>query len=122
MTHLTQPVDGLLTALKYLIVTLWGWPGVLLGVLAAVDVLQHLLRRCVVRPLWLRMSAAAILAAGVFMTWFYLSIPDARDFASLNDLMDARRIDKESDQGLASIIAQLRWELAQQSRSRHPRD
>jgi hypothetical protein len=106
-------MESVITAVTYFGVILWGWPGAVLAILAAIELAQRMLRRRLVRAFWLQGSAALVIALGIWATWCYLAVPDARDFPDLNEIIDAGRLQRRNDDGIDRIIANLRWELVQ---------
>src|SRR5438876_10424934 len=67
------------------VLALWGWPGILLGLLLGVDLLERAFKRNVTfRFKYKMVVAAVILGVGIFKTWSDLSAPPV-DVPLLND-------------------------------------
>ena len=86
----------LLSILDYIFLTLWGWPGIVLALLAVSHLLERAFRpRLMFSGRSKLMVASAILAIGLFFTWRGLSLPAS--LAELDEQLSER--ERESREG-----------------------
>jgi hypothetical protein len=110
----------LLTLRDYTLLTLWGWPGVLLALLAAFHLLERtLMPRSILSRRSELFVAAAILAFGLFSTWRGLSLPAngvelEQQLKQQQREAEERKREEKEDQAFKSRVESLRQELAGQ--------
>jgi type VI protein secretion system component VasK len=103
------------TIWDYVLLTLWGWPGILLVILAS----GHLLERAFMPKLAFSarrklVVAAFILAIGLYATWRGLWLP--ANSAELDQQLKERERQSEKEQALQRRIESLRRDVERSGR------
>jgi hypothetical protein len=112
----------------YIVSLLLAWPGLLLGLLLSVDVLERTLGRRLFFPTHVKLIvAAAILVLGAITIHSRLSAPDRASIQRAQEIRDRhareaaaddarRQRDEDSDRRLKSEAESLKQELANERR------
>jgi hypothetical protein len=101
----------------------WGWPGVLLAFLLALEAFERTLKRSVsCRTSYKIIVAAAILTVGLFTAWRGLSTAkvDAPNWEEIELRREAAANRRASEESLSARAKRLKADLDKQERERKP--
>ena len=98
--------------IDYVMLALWGWAGILLGALAATEIIERTLHPRFTCPArWKLLAATAILAGGFLSTYLDSRPPTPATPGTVNQQVQEQADRAEAEQFLTAHVEALRREL-----------